>query len=177
MSLRVLPTSLPGVVTLHSDAARDFRGSFARLSCTATVAAQGIAFWSRQTSISRSVRCGTLRGLHFQAAPAEETKIIHCVVGAVFDVVLDLRSESPMFRKAFTMEMRAEGPGLLVPPGCAHGLLTLTDDAVVLYQMDRDYDPDRARGVRWNDRAFAIDWPSAPVVISDRDATWPDFAG
>jgi dTDP-4-dehydrorhamnose 3,5-epimerase len=175
--MQVRATALPGVVLLRADAAYDERGSFARLSCVATLAAHGIAFAPRQTSISRSTRRGTLRGLHFQAAPSAETKIVHCIAGAVFDVVLDPRPGSPTFRRVFTATLDAtNGIGLLVPAGYAHGVLTLTDDAAVLYQIDRDYDPDRARGVRWNDPAFEIAWPFPPAVLSDRDARWPDFA-
>ena len=175
--MRVLATALPGVVLLQAEATRDGRGSFARLSCVATLAAHGIAFSPRQTSVSRSARRGTLRGMHFQVAPSEETKIVHCIAGAVFDVVLDLRPGSPTFRRTFSTELRAaEGLGLLVPAGCAHGVLTLTDDAAMLYQIDRDQDPQCARGVRWNDPAFEIEWPFPPAVLSDRDTSWPDFA-
>jgi dTDP-4-dehydrorhamnose 3,5-epimerase len=174
--MRLIQTLLSGVVLLQPEAARDARGSFARLSCVTTLAANGIAFSPVQTSLSRSSRRGTLRGLHFQVAPSAETKIIHCIAGAVFDVAVDLRPGSPSFRRAFCTELTAvNGQGLLVPAGCAHGLLTLTDDAAVLYQIDRDYDPACARGVRWNDPAFAISWPLPPLVMSDRDAAWPDF--
>jgi dTDP-4-dehydrorhamnose 3,5-epimerase len=176
MTMRVVETALPGVVLLQADTARDTRGSFARLSCVATLAAHGIGFSPRQTSVSRSARRGTLRGLHFQAAPSAETKIVHCIAGAVLDAVVDLRPGSPSFRRAFTVTLRAgEGPGLLVPAGCAHGILTMTDDAAVLYQIDRDHDPEHARGVRWNDPAFKIAWPFPPEVLSDHDASWPDF--
>ena len=174
--MRLVQTLLPGVVLLQPDAAQDARGSFVRLSCVTTLAANGIAFSPAQTSLSRSSRRGTLRGLHFQVAPSAETKIVHCIAGAVFDVAVDLRPESPTFRRAFSTELTAaNGRGLLVPRGCAHGLLTLTDDAAVLYQIDRDYDQASARGVRWNDPAFAIAWPFLPEVISDRDSAWPDF--
>jgi dTDP-4-dehydrorhamnose 3,5-epimerase len=176
MTTRVISTPLPGVVLLRQDPALDDRGSFARLSCVATLAAHGIAFSPRQTSVSRSLRRGTLRGMHFQTTPSEETKIVHCIAGAVLDVVLDLRPDSPAFRRAFSVELTdGNGLGVLVPVGCAHGVMTLTDDAAVLYQIDRDYDPGWARGVRWNDPAFRIDWPMTPVAISDRDSGWPDF--
>jgi dTDP-4-dehydrorhamnose 3,5-epimerase len=176
MTLRLIPTSLPGVVLLQPEAVHDARGSFSRLSCVATLAAQGIAFSPRQTSLSRSLRRGTLRGLHFQMAPSAETKIVHCVAGIVFDVMLDLRPGSPTFLRSFGTELSAVNElGVLVPAGCAHGVLTLADDTTVHYQIDRDYDPDRACGVRWDDPAFAIDWPLRPAVISDRDAGWPDF--
>jgi dTDP-4-dehydrorhamnose 3,5-epimerase len=170
--MRLVPTSLSGVVLLPSEAAHDTRGSFARLSCVTTLTANGIAFSPAQTSLSRS----SLRGMHFQLSPNAETKIVHCIAGAVFDVALDLRTHSPTFRRAFRTELSAaNGQGLLLPPGCAHSLLTLTDDATVLYQIDRDHDPDRASGVRWNDPACAIPWPFPPAVISARDTAWPDF--
>jgi dTDP-4-dehydrorhamnose 3,5-epimerase len=175
--MRLIQTPLSGVVLLQPEAAHDARGSFVRLSCVTTLAANGIAFSPVQSSLSRSSRRGTLRGLHFQVAPSTETKIIHCIAGAVFDVAVDLRPGSPTFLRAFSTELTASnGQGLLVPPGCAHGLLTLTDDAAVLYQIDRDYDPACAQGVRWNDPAFAIPWPFTPAMMSDRDAGWPDFA-
>lgn len=176
--MEVTSTPLAGVVRLQSDAVQDARGSFGRLSCLVTLAAHGIAFAPSQTSVSRSLRRGTLRGMHFQIGPAAETKIVHCIAGAIFDVALDLRPGSPSFRQAFGTELSAgNGAGLLIPAGCAHGLLTLTDDAAVLYQIDRAYDAQHARGVRWDDPGFAIPWPFAPSVLSDRDRAWPDFAG
>jgi dTDP-4-dehydrorhamnose 3,5-epimerase len=176
MTMRFTPTPLPGVVLLQPDTTHDTRGSFARLSCVGSLAAHGITFVPRQTSLSCSPQRSTLRGLHFQEGASAETKIVYCIAGTVFDVALDLRPASPTFRRTFATELSAaNGLGLLVPVGCAHGLLTLTDDATVLYQIDQDYHPDRACGVRWNDPAFEIRWPSLPEVISDRDATWPDF--
>ncbi len=175
--MRMVPTPLSGVFLLHSMALVDERGSFTRLSCVTSLAAEGVRFSLAQTSLSRSSRRFTLRGLHFQIAPSAETKIVHCVAGAVFDVTVDLRPVSATFCRTFGVELSAaNGRGMLIPPGCAHGLLTLTEDASVLYQIDRDHDPDRARGIRWNDPSFAIVWPAAPEVISDRDAGWPDFA-
>jgi dTDP-4-dehydrorhamnose 3,5-epimerase len=174
--MQVLPTPLPGVMLLEAEPASDPRGSFTRLSCVATLATLGIAFASRQTSVSRTLRRGTLRGLHYQTAPAEETKIVYCVAGSVFDVALDLRPGSPGYRRAFHAELSAvNGRGLLIPPGCAHGLLTLSDDVAVLYQIDRDYDPAHSHGVCWNDPAFEIAWPMAPVELSERDMAWPLF--
>ena len=174
--MRVLPTPLPGVMLLETEPATDARGSFSRLSCVATLSAHGIAFTPRQTNLSRSSRRGTLRGLHYQTPPSEETKVVHCIAGAVFDVALDLRTGSPGLRRAFYAELSAaNGRGLLIPPGCAHGLLTLTDDVAMLYQIDQDYDPAHSAGVRWNDAAFSIPWPMQPMEISERDAGWPAF--
>jgi dTDP-4-dehydrorhamnose 3,5-epimerase len=176
MTTRVEPTPLPGVFLLHSTPTRDDRGSFERLSCLTTLADHGIAFTPRQVSLSRTPKRGTLRGMHFQRPPSAETKLIHCLAGAVFDVLVDLRPGSPTFRQTFTAELSAEnGAGVLAPPGCAHAALTLTDNAAVLYQIDRDYDPSAASGVRWNDPAFSIAWPFPPRTISARDAAWPDF--
>jgi dTDP-4-dehydrorhamnose 3,5-epimerase len=173
--MRVLATPLPGVMLLEPEPAHDARGSFTRLSCVATLAAHGIAFAPRQTSVSRSLRRGTLRGLHFQTAPSEEMKLVHCLVGSVFDVALDLRPASPSYRRSFHRELTAaNGLGLLIPPGCAHGTMTLTDDVAVLYQIDSDHDPERISGVRWNDPAFSIPWPMPPLEMSERDAAWPD---
>jgi dTDP-4-dehydrorhamnose 3,5-epimerase len=174
--MKLLPTPLPGVILLETEPANDARGGFARLSCVTTLAAHGVAFAARQASMSRSARRGTLRGLHYQTAPSEETKIVYCMAGAVFDVALDLRPQSTSYLHAFHAELSAaNGRGLLIPPGCAHGLLTLTDDAAVLYQIDRDYDPGHSLGVRWNDPVFDIPWPMQPIEISQRDATWPWF--
>jgi dTDP-4-dehydrorhamnose 3,5-epimerase len=168
-------TTLDGVLRLGTEPSRDERGCFTRVFCASHFAALGLDFMPRQTSVSHSAQRGTLRGLHFQRAPAGETKLVACVAGAAFDVVVDLRPTSPTYRAAVTTELHAaDGTAVLIPPGCAHGLLTLTDDTVVLYHIDRDYDPARAAGARWNDPAFAIPWPFAPLVISTRDAAWPD---
>jgi len=176
MTMRLIPTPLQDVVVLRSERAHDARGSFSRLSCVSTLAAGGITFSSRQTSLSRSARRGTLRGMHFQQAPSVEIKIVHCVAGAVFDVALDLRPDSPSYLQAFGTILSADnGDGMLIAAGCAHGMLTLADDSAVLYEIDRDYDPPNSRGVRWNDPSFSIPWPFTPLVISDRDAAWPDF--
>ncbi|MGL5116179.1 MAG: dTDP-4-dehydrorhamnose 3,5-epimerase family protein, partial [Beijerinckiaceae bacterium] len=119
----------------------------------------------------------TLRGLHFQAEPFSEPKLVRCAQGRIFDVAVDLRPESPTFRRWFGLELSAGlRNALYLPPGFAHGFLTLEDASEVHYQMGERYRPELARGVRWNDPAFAITWPFTPVVISDRDATIPDFA-
>jgi len=176
--MQITPTPLPGVMLVRAEPACDERGSFARLRCTATLAQHGIEFVPRQTSLSRSRRRGTLRGMHFQMPPSAETKLVQCLAGVIFDVALDLREGSPTFRRAFHAELSADnGLGLLIPRGCAHGMLTLSDDVAVLYHIDCDYDPGRSSGVRWNDPAFGIAWPMAPLTMSERDAAWPDFAG
>jgi dTDP-4-dehydrorhamnose 3,5-epimerase len=175
--MRLSTTALPGVLRVAAEPACDARGSFTRVFCASRFAALGVDFAPRQTSVSHSALRFTLRGLHWQRAPAEETKLVTCVAGAAFDVVVDLRPSSPSYRAVLTTELQEyDGMAVLIPPGCAHGLLTLTDDTVVLYHIDRDYDPACAAGARWNDPAFAIPWPFAPSVISARDAAWPDHA-
>jgi len=121
--MQITPTPLPGVMLVRVEPAYDERGSFARLGCTATLAQHGINFVPRQTSLSRSRRRGTLRGMHFQIPPSAETKLVQCVAGVILDVALDLRPESSTYRRAFHAELSADnGLGLLIPPGCAHGM-------------------------------------------------------
>jgi dTDP-4-dehydrorhamnose 3,5-epimerase len=169
-------TELPGVLKLRMNPITDDRGGFTRLGCVTTLERYGVQFSPRQVSVSHTQKRGTLRGLHFQRPPSAETKIVHCLSGSVFDVVVDLRPGSPGFRRSLCATLSPEGGfGLLIPPGCAHGLLTLTDDVSVVYQIDRDYDCAAASGVRWNDPAFAIPWPIVPLYISDRDQGWLDF--
>jgi dTDP-4-dehydrorhamnose 3,5-epimerase len=158
---------------------RDARGYFARTFCVDTLRAAGAQFGPvRQMSISVNDRKGTLRGLHWQAEPRPEAKIVRPVRGRIFDVALDLRPGSPAYRRWHGAELDAERQdALLIPPGCAHGFLTLQDDCAIEYIMDADYDPALARGARWDDPAFAIAWPLRPAVIGERDRAWPDFTG
>jgi dTDP-4-dehydrorhamnose 3,5-epimerase len=168
---------IPGVVRIDLEPQTDERGSFARTYCEATFRAHGLEPVGIQCNISVNAKRGTLRGLHYQAAPAEEAKLVRCVRGRLFDVAVDLRPESPTFRQWLGVELDAEaGEALYIPRGCAHGFLTLADDTAVYYHMGTEYAPALARGVRWNDPAFAISWPFAPLHLSDRDAAFPDFA-
>jgi dTDP-4-dehydrorhamnose 3,5-epimerase len=126
--------------------------------------------------VSVNCRRGTLRGMHYQAAPHEEAKLVRCTRGAIWDVVADIRPGSPTFGRYDGIELTAENHSMLyVPPGCAHGFLTLTDDAEVFYQISAFYAPEHQRGFRWNDPLFAIEWPAPVAVISDRDRTYPDL--
>ena len=168
---------LPGVMIIDPEVLSDERGSFARTYCTAEFARAGITFTTIQCNVSRNVRRGTLRGLHYQIAPAGEPKLVRCTRGAVFDVAVDLRPQSPFYCRWTAAELSAEnGRALFIPEGCAHGFLTLADASEVFYQMGVAYAPELARGVRWNDPAFAIAWPFAPNVIAPRDAAYADFA-
>ncbi|MFN8707386.1 MAG: dTDP-4-dehydrorhamnose 3,5-epimerase family protein [Alphaproteobacteria bacterium] len=167
-------TPIVGVLLVEPSPHRDARGAFARLHCTDEFRDAGLNFEPRQTSLSANLKPRTLRGMHYCTQP--ETKLVRCVRGRILDVVFDLRPESPDFRKSFGVELDPELMlGLFIPPGVAHGFLTLTDDANVLYQIDRIYRPGFDAGIRWNDPAFAFVWPAEPLVIAPRDATYPDF--
>ncbi len=169
------PTPIPGVVEILPAPSRDARGAFTRLWCQEEFFAAGIHFRPLQASRSDNARRHTLRGLHYQAAPAEEAKLVRCTAGAVHDVVLDLRAGSATERRWIGVTLSAEaGNALFIPRGCAHGFLTLTDGAAVDYLIDAPHAPALARGVRWDDPAFAIAWPAIPLVMSERDRSWPD---
>jgi dTDP-4-dehydrorhamnose 3,5-epimerase len=169
------PTGIAGVVEVLGEPITDARGRFVRSWCAEEFGAAGLEFRPHQVSISENRARHTLRGLHFQMAPAEERKLIRCLRGAVFDVAVDLRPESPTYRAWVGVELTAEKHNaLFIPHGCAHGFLSLTEDAWLEYMIDAPYVPGTARGVRWNDPAFNIAWPAAPAVISERDRDWPD---
>jgi dTDP-4-dehydrorhamnose 3,5-epimerase len=168
------PCPLEGAVVIDIAPARDERGFFARTFCAREFAARGLAADLRQCSVSFNARRGTLRGLHFQAAPHEEDKLVRCTAGAVFDVIVDLRPGSATRHDWFGLELSAANRrALYVPRGFAHGFLSLAPDTELLYMISADYVPDAARGVRWNDPAIGIAWPAAPAVISARDAAYP----
>jgi dTDP-4-dehydrorhamnose 3,5-epimerase len=168
-------TDIDGVVVVDLDLMSDERGAFARLHCPDEFAAAGHPFVPQQTSLSRNARAGTLRGMHYEAAPHEEAKLVRVVRGRIFDVAVDLRSSSPTYRRWTGTELSAQnGRALLIGKGMAHGFITLEDDTDVLYQIDRIFEPGHGRGVRWNDPAFGIEWPTTPLVISERDAGYRD---
>lgn len=172
-----IPTILPGVHLVEVEARSDERGLFGRTWCAGEAQARGLCPHFAQCSVSFNRLQGTLRGLHFQTAPHAETKLVRCTAGAIFDVVVDLRPDSPTFRRWIAEELTAENRrALYIPNGCAHGFQTLTDRAEVFYQISPDYQPDFASGVRWDDPAFGIRWPDGTRMLSERDRTWPDFA-
>ena len=172
------PTPLEGLLVVRPEPVRDERGLFARVWSTEEFAAAGQPFQPIQSSISFSDRAGTLRGMHWQAAPHGETKLVRVTRGAVFDVAVDLRAGSATQGRWFGLELTAlDRTALLVPKGFAHGLITLVDDTEVLYAMDAPYVADAARGARHDDPAFGIAWPRAPVVIGARDLAWPSWSG
>lgn len=170
-------TAIHGVLKLRLEPHVDHRGFFARVYCPEEFARAGVAFQSTQINLSHNSEPLTLRGMHYQPEPYAEAKIVRCTRGRIFDVVVDLRPESPTYRQWCGAEIDAQsGAAMFIPEGCAHGFLTLTPDADVLYQMGRMYEPGHGRGVRWDDPALAIAWPGAPRVISDADQAWPLLA-
>lgn len=174
--MEFLQTKVPGVFEVRIQPKSDERGFFARTWCQQEFEAQGLEGKLVQCSLSFNRRKGTLRGLHYQVAPHEEAKLIRCTQGAVYDVVLDLRRESPTFKNWVAVELTSEKCNMIyVPRGCAHGFLTLKDECEVCYQMSEFQHIESARGVRWDDPAFQITWPAKVEVISERDGTYPDF--
>jgi dTDP-4-dehydrorhamnose 3,5-epimerase len=169
-------TGLPGAFLLDVEPHGDERGFFARSWCHDEFAAHGLNPRLVQCSISRNRLKGTLRGLHYQAAPYAEAKLVRCTMGAIHDVIVDLRPGSPTRCRYFGAVLTADNHrALYVPEGFAHGFLTLAGDSEVLYQMSEYFHPEASRGVRWNDPAFGVAWPGSPIVMSDRDSTYPDF--
>lgn len=176
MSLTVSPTTLPGLLLLHSVTQADERGGFARLHCAAALAEAGFAMTVRQTNLSTNPARHTLRGLHWQDAPAAEAKVVRCIAGSIWDVAVDLRPGSPTFRRWHAEELSADnGRALAIPEGFAHGFLTLSHDAAVLYLMGSPYAAALARGARYDDPAFGIAWPAPPALIGPRDLAFPRF--
>jgi dTDP-4-dehydrorhamnose 3,5-epimerase len=169
---------LAGAYTIEMERLGDDRGFFARSFCADEFAAHGLPASMPQSSVSFNSRRGTLRGLHFQAEPHAEDKLVRCTAGALFDVIVDLRPGSPTGRRWIGVELSAQNRfALFVPKGFAHGFLTLEDATEVLYMMSVPYAPEFARGVRWNDASLAIDWPFEPQHITERDAAYPPLDG
>lgn len=174
----ITPTAVEGVHEIALQPHEDERGSFARIFCRREFEAAGLASTLAQCNLSTNRKRGTLRGLHYQAAPSQEAKVVRCVQGAIHDVALDLRADSRSHLRHHAAELSADnGTALYIPPGCAHGFQTLEDDSVVLYLMTDFYRPELGRGVRWNDPAFDIPWPIDDPIILDRDRSYPDFDG
>lgn len=170
------PTPLPDLTLVRPDERHDERGFFARVWCRETAAEAGVCFEPAQVSVSFNRRAGTLRGLHWQEPPHAETKLVRATRGRAFDVAVDLRPGSPTRGRWHAVELSADNHlALLIPPGFAHGFLTLEDGTELLYAIDAPYVPAAARGARWDDPAFAIRWPGAPAVVAERDLAWPAF--
>ncbi len=174
--MRFTATSLAGAVLVDIERHEDERGFFARTWCAREFAAHGLCADLAQCSLSRSARAGTLRGMHFQRPPHAEAKLVRCLVGAVWDVVIDLRRDSPSYGRWQGFELAAaDRRALYVPPGFAHGHQALSDGAELFYMISAFYEPAAAAGLRHDDPAFAMSWPLPVAVISERDRSWPDF--
>ena len=172
--MRFLPTPLAGLFEVESEAHLDARGSFRRSWCAQEFGEAGIEFEPLQASLSTNLQQHTLRGLHYQAAPHAEQKLVRCVGGQAWDVVVDLRDDSPTrWQHHAVLLCAARGNALFVPRGFAHGFLTLEDNTTVEYLIDAAFEPASARGLRWSDPRLGIEWPAAPQVVSARDAAWP----
>ncbi len=175
--MKFTETPLHGAYVLDVDRLADERGFFARTWCSKEFSGHGLVERMVQASISYNKRKGTLRGLHFQCAPSREAKLVRATRGSIFDVIVDLRPGSASFLKNFSVHLDAENRrALYIPPGFAHGFQTTADDTEVFYQMSDFYAPEYSRGVRWDDPAFAIDWPDDERIIIERDREYADFS-
>ena len=174
--MKMVPTPLQDAVLIEVERLEDERGFFARTFCQETFSRCQLKSIYVQASVSFNAKRGTLRGMHFQKAPHGETKLIRCTRGAIHDVIVDLRPESTSYLHWFGVELSFENHrALYVPEGFAHGFLTLQDESEVLYQMTDPFVAGAASGARWDDPAFGIEWPDTPLVMSERDRTYPDF--
>ena len=170
------PTPLKDAFTIELEKKGDDRGFFARFFCVNEFKQAGLETQFVQVNNSLSSKRGTMRGMHYQLPPSAEVKVVRCLRGAVWDAIIDIRPDSPTFARWFGAELTAENRRMMyVPRGFAHGILTLSDDAELLYLVSNFYAPKEERGIRWNDPHFAIEWPVQPLEVSPKDAAWPDF--
>jgi dTDP-4-dehydrorhamnose 3,5-epimerase len=170
-------TKLPGAFIIEVQRLEDERGFFGRSFCRNEFAGQGLNPMIAQCNISFNRDAGTLRGMHYQEAPHTEDKLIRCTRGSLYDVIVDLRPESPTFKQWLAAELTGDNRRMLyIPKGCAHGFLTLENNTEIFYQMSEFYHSESGRGVRWNDPAFGIQWPEGvSMILSERDQNWPDY--
>jgi dTDP-4-dehydrorhamnose 3,5-epimerase len=172
--MRFTETGIVGAIVIDPDPHQDDRGRFLRAWCAREFSEHGVDFLPVQANMGFSVRSGTVRGMHFQGEPALEAKLVRCTRGAIFDVVLDLRQGSSSYCKWYGVELSAEnGRMLYVPQKCAHGYQTLAECTEMYYMTSEFYTPGAARGVRFDDPAFGIQWPAAATVVSEQDRNWP----
>jgi dTDP-4-dehydrorhamnose 3,5-epimerase len=170
------PTPLPGAYLIDLEKKSDDRGFFARAFCEREFRQHGLVCHFCQVNNSLSAQKGTFRGMHYQLAPKAETKLVRCIRGKLYDLILDLRHASPTFGRSFGTELSAENRRMMyVPKGFAHGFITLADDSEAFYFVDEFYSFEHERGIRYDDPKFALNWPMAPTVISDKDKTHRDF--
>jgi dTDP-4-dehydrorhamnose 3,5-epimerase len=174
--MRFRETELAGVFEIHLEPRGDERGFFARSWCQREFEQHNLNPAIVQCNVSFNEKKGTLRGMHYQAEPHPEAKLVRCTQGSIYDVVVDLRRQSPTFKKSIGVVLSAANRHMIyVPEGFGHGFLTLEDRTEIFYQMSEFYYPELSRGVRWNDPTLQIAWPAAPGIISERDQNYPDF--
>jgi dTDP-4-dehydrorhamnose 3,5-epimerase len=174
--MKLLPTPLRDAYLIELERRGDGRGFFARFFCEREFGAAGLVTRFVQGNNSLSSKKGTLRGMHYQLAPHAEVKIVRCIRGRLFDMILDIRPDSPTFGQSFGAELNNDNRLMMyVPRGFAHAILTLADDTEALYLVSDFYSPDDERGVRWSDPHFKMAWPIDPIEVSAKDSAWPDF--
>ena len=172
--MKFTETSLKGAFIIDPEPVHDERGMFARTWCQGEFEAQGLKVTWVQNNLSLNYKRGTIRGMHYQAPPNEEVKLVRCIKGSIYDVIVDLRPDSPTFCQHAAVILSAENRrALYIPHGFAHGFQTLWDDSELFYHMSSFYEPSSARGFRWDDPMISIKWPEALTVISDKDRSWP----
>jgi dTDP-4-dehydrorhamnose 3,5-epimerase len=169
-------TKLKGAYVIQLQKIEDHRGFFARAWCEKEFAEHGLTPVVHQANVSFNIKKGTLRGMHYQVEPYGEAKTVRCTRGKIYDVIIDLRKDSPTYRQWFGVELTADNYKMLyVPENFGHGFLTLADNSEVTYQVSEFYTPGAERGIRWNDPGIGIQWPGTISVISEKDANWPDY--
>tara|TARA_B110000003_G_C16614884_1_gene520928 strand:- start:410 stop:940 length:531 start_codon:yes stop_codon:yes gene_type:complete len=170
-------TDIDGLYYVDIDRLEDERGFFGRAFCSQEFEKINLDSEVCQANISYNHSAGTLRGMHYQKSPYQESKFIRCIKGSIYDVVIDLRKNSPTYCHWFGIELNDKNrTALFVPKDFAHGFVTLADDTEVIYLVSQSYVPNAEKGIRWDDPFFAIDWPISPSLVSSKDAQWPDFS-
>jgi dTDP-4-dehydrorhamnose 3,5-epimerase len=174
--VKFLETELQGAFVIELETLEDSRGFFARVWCNEEFEEHDLVPRIAQVNTSFNAKAGTLRGMHYQIAPHEETKVVRCIRGSLYDVIVDLRPDSPTYKRWTGVELTARNHRMLyVPAKFAHGFITLEDNTEVMYLISEAYAPEAARAIRWDDPEIGIEWPRPVVEISERDAGWPDF--
>jgi dTDP-4-dehydrorhamnose 3,5-epimerase len=174
--MKYYPQIIPGLLKIIPKLHKDERGVFRRSFCQKELAQYGINFEVKQGNLSENYNKHTLRGFHYQVEPHRETKILTCITGKLYNVILDLRKKSKSYKKWVALEISAVNcESILVPEGCTNAFMTMSDQTIVQYHMDEFFNPDTYRGIRYNDPAFKVEWPCEPEIISDRDLNFPDF--
>jgi dTDP-4-dehydrorhamnose 3,5-epimerase len=176
--MKFIPTALDGVCIIELEMINDNRGFFARSWCKEAFGQNELSNDIVQCNISFNLQCATIRGLHYQVSPHEETKIVRCIRGGIYDVVIDLRKNSPSYMSWIGVNLNSENRKMIyIPTGFAHGYQTLTSETEIYYQVDQYYNPKAEQGIRWDDPAFSIDWPiSKNCIVSEKDRAWPNFS-